>query len=90
MIVATLNSDILSAKRVSEELNSKLIIFEERVFPDGEVIVKLKDVKQLSEEPIIFYVKLYPFSNEKIIKLIQALDVLDDMQSSGSDAKKIT
>ena len=78
MIVATLNSDILSAKRVSEELNSKLIIFEERVFPDGEVIVKLKDVKQLSEEPIIFYVKLYPFSNEKIIKLIQSLDILDD------------
>ena len=45
MIVATLNSNILSAKPFSEALNSKLIIFEERVFPDGEVIVKLKDVK---------------------------------------------
>ncbi|AFA38894.1 ribose-phosphate pyrophosphokinase [Pyrobaculum oguniense TE7] len=51
---------------------------EERVFPDGELLVKLPP----SERDVVVVARLYPGVNENLFKLFLALDALNDQGAS--------
>ncbi|MEM1902868.1 MAG: ribose-phosphate pyrophosphokinase [Pyrobaculum sp.] len=67
----------LNALDIAYELKDlgELKQIEERVFPDGEVIVRLPDV---GREAVVV-ARLYPAVNDNLVKLILTLDALNDL-----------
>ncbi len=48
---------------------------EERVFPDGEVLVRVPE----ADEGVVLVARLYPSVNDNLVKLLITLDALNDM-----------
>ena len=82
MIIASLIDFLESANRLSQLLGAGLILIEKRIFPDGEILIKVKNPEKLKNENIVLFHKMYPDQNTRIIELIQILDVLQDYGAS--------
>jgi len=82
MIIASLIDFLEGANRLSQLLGASLILIEKRIFPDGEILIKVKNPEKLKNENIVLFHKMYPDQNTRIIELIQILDVLQDYGAS--------
>jgi len=82
MIIASLVDFLESANRLSQLLGVSLLLIEKRIFPDSEILVKVKNPERLKNKNVILFHKMYPDQNTRIVELIQILDVLQDYDIS--------
>ena len=84
MIVVSLSNDLGLGAEISKALGIKHLTTYTKVFPDGEVYVRLQEPKSLRN--VIAYVvqSLYPNQNDKIMELLLGIDAL-----YGAGAKEV-
>jgi ribose-phosphate pyrophosphokinase len=79
MIVVAPRTSVDRGEGLARRLGAGFTLLEERVFPDGEVLLRASKPQDLKgEEEVILYFPLYPRQNEGLIGLLQALDLVGD------------
>lgn len=78
MIILSMNEFKENAERLSIGVKADIIYLSKRVFPDGELLVKISEPMKVRGENLVIYHKAYPNQNERLIELIQILDVVRD------------
>ena len=79
MLLAGLESSRVLCTRLANILGGEVVLFRERVFPDGEVLVKADSPGKLAaHDSIVFCSRMYPQQNQALTKVLQSLDVIRD------------
>ncbi len=79
MIVASPEASLRISKNLARMLGAETTFFSEKTFPDGEVLIRVQEPEKIrGEDKIVLYFPLYPKPNEGLVKLLQALDMIND------------
>lgn len=79
MIVASREAASMSSRKLAEQLGVEVVLFKERIFPDGEIKICAQSPKLLSgEDEVILFFDLYPEPNSRLVGLFQSLDIVRD------------
>lgn len=68
-------------KNVAELSGLSYILYDERTFPNGEVLIHIRDIDLLRGEDIVLIINTYPDTNNQMIKLFQLLEVLNSYEA---------
>lgn len=63
---------------IASACGSSYLVFDERVFPNGEVLVRLEGCERVGGEDVIFFAPTYPETNRRLVEVLQGLSVLRD------------
>ncbi len=79
MIVVSLSNDLGLGAKISKSLGIKHLTAHVKVFPDGEVYVRLPEPQSLKNEVVYVVQSLYPNQNDKIVELLLSIDALNEV-----------
>ena len=64
------------ASEIAKGLNAKLLGVHEKIFPDGEVYVRIDNVDEVRNDDIVLVSTLYPKQEEKLFKTLLLVDAV--------------